>query len=191
MSSCGDLSTTSGTDTSCLILLTTETSGAEMGVAAAANTLGGDEIAQSFKVPIDKNITQVQLKLLRVGRPNGTLTLKLQGNSGDAPDGTDLTTATLNVTTDDTTGEGNISSTKATFYTFTFGSEVSLVTTRTYWLRLQASYSLSDTHVIKWSGNNSNTYTNGNAIYETSINNSWSSNRIGTNRDLLFKLGCS
>jgi hypothetical protein len=177
--------------TSCTVAVTTGTSGAEMGVGAAATTFGGDEIAQSFTVPADTTVSSVQLKLIRVGAPTGVLTLKLQESSGNLPNGSDLATGTFTVTYDSSTNTSNVDSLTGAYYTFTLSSTVSLVTTKTYWWRLHAGYSLSDTDVIKWMGNNSNVYSRGKAIYETSTANSFSTAAIGDNRDLLFGFGCT
>ncbi|MGK5086785.1 hypothetical protein WDW86_04450 [Bdellovibrionota bacterium FG-2] len=67
---------------------------------AAANTdplkfVGGSDVAQSFVAAFDTSISLVQLKLSKIGNPSGTLTLRVQKDAANTPDGATLATATL------------------------------------------------------------------------------------------------
>ncbi len=189
-SSCGQV-TVSGSDASCALAFTTETEGKALGLNDGA--LGGGDLAQSFTLTEAKTVSQVQLKLRRVGMTSSsfqghTASLGIESNntSTGKPSGTALSTsdATLAVT---------LISTTPGFYTFTFSSSVSLAA-GIYWLRLKASYPTSSDskNLIQWVAHDGSNgaYSDGSAAYKPLSTEVWETGAIGTLIDLLFKVGC-
>jgi hypothetical protein len=179
VSACGSQDEQSTTTDQCMISVTKVTTGLVTGIAADAGTLGGDELVQSFTADKDYSVTAVKLRLLRVGTPSGTLTLSIQGASGSGtsarPDGVDLASGTLSLSTT------TISASSPTQYTFTLTSSASLAKGAVYFVRVKASYALSDTNVVKWAASDEDPLTDGFPLYETSIANSFAAIGLGTN----------
>ena len=154
--------------------------GDEIGVNSL--TLDASDLAQSFRPTSDTSVRTVQLKLFRKGEAGGTLTLTLEGDSGNSPDGTALAKTTLPVS--------DVSNRVAEFYTFTFSKAAALTSGDVYWLRLKASYGASDDNLVQWGGNNTDPYSRGAAAYLAS-NGAWDTSLIGETRDYVFKAECT
>ena len=172
----------------CAIALTTEEKGAELGLSDPS--LGGDEVAQSFQVQSAKTISQIFLRFIKLGTPAhissdqaASVAMELRDDSSNTPNGGLLASSTLPV--------ASIGSESSNFYTFDFNQSVTLTANKTYWLRLKGVYQSSSSDLIQWMGNDSNPYSSGAALYETSTSDEWSYSSIGITRDLLFKLGCN
>jgi len=172
---------------SCFLTFAAETDGKAVGINST--TFGGDEIAQSFVLTEQKEISQVQLKLQKVGMETGDFTgfkiaLRIQETASGKPEGTVMSAsdATVEVTTIRSTSN---------FYTFTFSPAMTLRANTTYWLRARGTYPASSTNFIQWIAHDGvGGYSDGSALYETS-GGDWQSSLIGDLRDLLFKVGCN
>ncbi|MBI3535295.1 MAG: hypothetical protein HY072_07400 [Deltaproteobacteria bacterium] len=176
--------------TPCILSFTSETSAMELGINNKDANLGGDELAQSFKLSEDKSISNVLLKLQLIGftttSPIGyKIALKIESNSAGAPSGTEVTNA-------DSYIDLTQMNTAAAFYAFSFSSAVSLTKDTAYWIRIRGTYPSSKDNFVKWIAYNGDSgYSNGQALYETAISNNWSSQNIGDLRDFVFQLGCN
>lgn len=133
----------------------------------------------------------VTIPMLAVGNPatNAMLTLKLQGESAQIPDGFTQGSAIAVV--------GPISKTGFTAVKFVFSSDVKLTASKRYWLRLSSDLPVSNSDYLVWAGS-LNTYNEGEAKYALTTN-SWQSASIsdasgtifgGTAQDLAFSLDC-
>ncbi len=177
----------------CVLAFTSETAGKELGVNNADPKLGGDELAQSFLISDNKTISNVFLKLQRIGfsatSPKGyKMVLRIETNAAAIPSGT-LVNSTSNEEASINLEDMNADSRS---YTFSFSSGISLTKNTLYWMRLRATYPASKQDYVKWSafqGNNG--YSDGKAIYETGVSNNWSTQNIGDLMDFVFELGCS
>lgn len=153
--------------------------GVEMGVLRPQT--GADEIAQSFKPESSQTVSRVQLKLRKQGSPGGRLTLKLERDGGGLPDGAPLATGTYDVR--------SLSEDGGAYVMFTFDQPAELKRGGTYWLRLDASYAQSETHLVHWQGSDGNPYADGKALAKVySMNNSW--RPVSADLDLAFKFDC-
>jgi len=170
-----------GASETCVSKLAVDTEGDELGVNQTS--LGKDDIAQSFSPVTGASVTTVALQLFKEGEPGGTLTLTLEGDSAGTPDGAPVATAELSI--------ASITNPNPAFYTFTFASAATLTAGETYWLRLGASYGASDDNLVLWSGNDGDAFSRGSAAYFNFTTQTWSTDGIGANRDLLFKVGCT
>ena len=149
----------------------------------------GDELGQSFIAGASMAVAYVNLKLYTLGYPTGSLVLSIQadqtngsGNSIDLPDGTDLGTSTVTMSTTTIPATGAA-------VAFVFTPTITLTAGSKYWLRLKATYGTGNSsNHVKWAGNDSNAYPYGHAIYETSTTNIWDTTLIGSNRDFLFQV---
>ena len=173
----------------------TPDSGQEVGIGhdSPANSRGRS-VAQSF-IPTEGKAVSATVQLKKVGSftvGNETLTATIENNTvssgNNVPDNTPIATSS-------TVDPAIISSTLALDYTFTFTSSVDLTSGQTYWLRIKGSYAVGTTNYITWLGHNGQTngYSFGstflNAVYETNTG-SFSNSQIGSNRFLLFSIGC-
>lgn len=154
----------------------------------SADTTVVQQIAQSFKLSSDATLLSLQVKLLRVGIVNSELTLRIQGDNGGVPNGTNLGSGTFAITTSATTGNGNISDSSSGFYTVTFSSSVSITKNTLYWLRMEVAYSANSSAYIKWMANDSNADTDGQAFLSTDGSNF--TVFTGGTKDMLVKIGC-
>lgn len=172
---------------SCFLTFVAETQDKALGINSVS--FGGDEVAQSFVLSEQKEITQVQLKLQKVGMESGNFTgfkvaLRIQENLSGKPEGTVVSTS------DATVEVKNILAT-ANFHTFIFSPAVTLKKDTIYWLRVRGTYPASSENFIQWIAHEGvGGYADGNALYETSSGD-WQSGLIGDLRDLVFKVGCS
>lgn len=165
----------------CSVSQLVETPNETVGIADTA--LGGDELAQSFKVSEDKEVNTIALKLIKLGTlaAANTLTVTIVADSGtDTPDTTVLTSGSLSV--------ANIGTSATQFYSVTISS-INLKKNTKYWLRVKASYAASTTNLIKWASNTSNVLPDDRALYETAIAENWNTTAIGTLRDFVFSIG--
>ncbi len=185
---CAQGSNNNNNEENCAVSYASITAEAELGLNDTV--LGGDELAQSFKVSENKTITKIQLLLQKVGMTSGSFTgyeviLQLVNDSAGKPTGSAVTSETPVL---DVSAIGSTSG----FYTFTFASNVSLTAGTLYWIRVRGTYPASKKDLIKWYAHNgsSGEYSNGQALYETITSNDWQSLVIGDLRDLLFKIGC-
>lgn len=120
------------------------------------------KLAQSFTLSAEGFVASVLLCLRKFGSPTGTLTLRIETDSSDAPSGT---LADVNFTT--TKNEADLSATAWVDEVFTFATGATLPA-GTYWLVLSTSRSLSTTNFIRWGGDcDSPTYTGGIARHYT------------------------
>lgn len=119
--------------------------------AIVANT----ELAQSFILSDTASIGSVTLLLKKTGTPAGTLTFRLETDSGGTPSGTLVDAAAT-----DTLAESSLS-TAYDNYTFEFASGVELMAGLTYWLVLETSRSASNTNYVEWGAGSVNDYANG------------------------------
>lgn len=102
------------------------------------------ELAQSFTLTDTASIGSVTLLLKKVGTPAGTLTFRLETDSGGTPSGTLVDPAAT-----DTLAESDLA-TGYSNYTFEFASGVELMGGLTYWLVLETSRSASNTNYVDW-----------------------------------------
>ena len=182
------------TCTSGSVFVTERTVGKEIPIHSPS--YGGNELAQSFQVTSKTKIGSVSLELMRIGTPGvSTLTVRIQGDSSGQPDGTSLASATLSVASTNILQlsiDQNISTAPA-FYVFSFGNNgsITLSSGKTYWLRVQADYTASDTDAIEWIANDTNSYSNGNAAYKDGTG-AFVTTLLDAQRDFVFNLagGC-
>lgn len=109
----------------------------------AFTTVALDRIAQSFQIGSSDDCAYVTLYLKKVGTPAGTLTLRVETNSGSAPSGT-LVDASATITV----AESGLS-TSYSNVTFNF-TDFALSSGTTYWLVLSTDRSASDTNYVVW-----------------------------------------
>lgn len=114
-----------------------------------------DELAQSFQLANDASIGSVTLLLKKTGTPSGTLTFRLETDSGGTPSGTLVDPAAT-----DTLAESSLTTAYST-YTFEFSSGVALVGSLTYWLVLETDRAASNTNYVEWGAGTSNDYADG------------------------------
>lgn len=176
------------TTSTCKLSTTTESTNGALSLRNSSDTTVVQQIAQSFELSSDTTLSSAQVKLIRVGNVNSTLTLRIQGDNGGVPSGTDLGSGTLTITTDTSTGDGNIGSSSSDFYTVTFSSSVSVTKDTLYWLRMEVAYSANSSAYLKWMGNDSNEDTKGQAFISTDGSNF--TVFTGGAKDMLLKLGC-
>jgi hypothetical protein len=164
------------------------------GIAAAPTTAGGDELAQSFVAPKTFKAGLARLKLTRAGMPGGELRVSIQGSSGsDAnaqPDGVSKASGSFTVTSQ-SAAQGNIStSPEGGFIEFKLSAPAELKPAELkkdarYWLLVQASYALSDLHVVKWVSGLGDVDPTGFGLEETAVTNSW---RALPQQDFLYQV---
>ncbi len=183
---CGEADPT--TPSTCLLTTTTESTNGSLSLRNSADTTVVQQLAQSFELTSDTTISSLQVKLIRVGIVNSTMTLRIQGDNGGVPSGTDKGSGTFTLTTDATTGNGNISDSRSDFYAVTFTSTASITKNTLYWLRMEVAYSANSTAFIKWMGNDSNEDTKGQAFISTDGSNF--TVFTGGTKDMLLKIGC-
>ena len=155
------------------------TSGSEYGIKDTV--AGGDELGQTFKVTEKTTVNTVQVYLKKVGTISATETLTAEiwdQTAGGLPN-TLLTSGSVALSAITTTG-GYVSIT-VTSKELTAGSS--------YWLRLRASYSASNSNYVKWfkTSGTLDAYTDGQAYAETSTVNNFLS--LGNNQDFTFRIG--
>lgn len=149
--------------------------------------LGGPSVAQSFVSVSGGKALTAAVHLQRVGNFTSgtqTLTASIETDNNGVPSGTAVATS-------GSVDPANIGST-FTSVLFTFSSPVELTAGQVYWLRIKASYAINHGNYITWAGYDgkdkvySVAGTIHNAVYETSISNSYSSATIGQYRFLRF-----
>lgn len=109
----------------------------------AITTTVYDRIAQSFQIGSTSTCDYVTLYLRKFGTPTGTMTLRIETNSGSAPSGT-LADANATITVAEsglTTSYSNV--------TFNF-TDFSLTGSTTYWLVLSTDRTASATNYVTW-----------------------------------------
>jgi hypothetical protein len=191
-SACGSINP-SAAQCSLASFLTLPTQDREL--AIRSTSFGGVSVAQSFIPTSAGSAASATVFLKRYGSFSSGLyylTATLEGNqvtgSTSVPDNIPLATSTrIDVSA--------VSSNSPGYYTFTFSSSASLNADQTYWLRIRASYPLSDTHYVSWMAyDGPNGYlvnsTSLNSVYELSQPNTFSNALIGEARYLLFSIGC-
>ncbi len=152
---------------------------------------GGSSLVQPFVVTADGTATSVVVQLSVVGSFTAnvsTLTATIESNSAGKPDGVPLATAR-------TIDPASLSTTSATAV-FSFVTPPTLTSGTQYWLRIKASYPLSTTKYVKWSGFNgvSGRYSSGGvklqAFYETGTPGVYNNSLIGDDQFFVFNIGC-
>lgn len=134
--------------------------------------------AQSFVCGVNGTLNSIRVSLDRDGSPTGNLTVKLFADSGTAPTGSALSSSTTSL-------DVSTISTSQTEYTFDFPDTYSLVSGVKYWLRIEATYTNSNTNtILVWQNNSGDAYTDGNSN-RSADGTTWNSDQ-GTN-DLYFK----
>ena len=181
------------TPQACTLATFTSNPSTDKEVHIAHTTYGGSSVAQSFMLLANGTASNATVQLKRTGTftTNAyTLTATIESNNGGAPSGIVLATS-------QTLDASVISSSAATYYTFSLRAPVALLAGVTYWIRIKASYAVGDTNYISWFGHDGSVggYTVNstalNAVYETSASsNAFSSALIGANRYLFFTVGC-
>lgn len=178
---------TIGSSSSCLSNNVAEVSGIEVGIN---NSNGArSSIGQSFKTSTTAlSITSAQLRLIALEsgstRVTGTVTLTIEGDNAGSPAGNILGFASIDAAT--------VRPVSSSYYTFTFATPISLVAQKTYWLKLDASYSSNPISLIEWAARNDNPYVNGAAAYYNTSSglNVWSDGLV-PNYDFIFQLICA
>lgn len=171
------------------------TSGMELGIGLSQ--YGGASVAQPFIPNADGNVTSIAVQLHRVGTFDVNtqyITASIEANSNPDrivanPDGFQLgTSSKLDISRISTSGS---------LVTFKTSQPVPVVKSQIYWIRLRVSYPVNGSRYVAWSAydGTSSAYSVSGlalpAVYETSQGNtSFSSSLIGTNRFLLFNVGC-
>lgn len=149
--------------------------------AALQYTGGGplkEKLAQSFQLDADSWVKSAQLYLRKTGSPTGTLTLRIETDSGGSPSGT---LAHANATT--TLAESSLETTAYAFEQFVFSTGFYLDASTTYWLVLSTTRSGSGTNFVLWGADaTSPTYADGQMKYYAS--SAWSAE----SKDALFKV---
>jgi len=154
--------------------------GTEVGIN---QTFPGDEVAQSFTPSFNETVSAIDIPLRRVGTLTGVgINLRLVNDSGGNPATANLATAAFAVS--DVT-----LSTSFQVVTFTLDTPVALLTTQTYWIRLEGDYGQSSTNYVAWRSNSGGGYAGGKAAYETAVDDTFVSTLLPSH-DLLFRMGC-
>ena len=129
-------------------------SGGGLGYAAAVYAY--PDMAQSFQLSAGDVVEYITLYLKKVGSPTGTLTLRIETDSGGSPSGTLVSphaTATMSE---------SALSTGYTSETFTFAETFGIDGSTTYWLVLTTDSSASLVNAAVWGTDRSNpNYVNG------------------------------
>lgn len=173
--------------------VTPSTTGA---VGIGLSTYGGRSVAQSFMLTSPGKPLGATVMLAKVGSfaaNTQQLVATIEGNNISTgmsqPNGSPLAVSNpIDPSTILLSVSGN--------YTFTFSSTQSLTANQLYWLRIKASYGANTSNYILWegfSGSNNPYLVDGvplNAVYETGTPNSFSDAQTGSNRYLLFNIGC-
>lgn len=156
-------------------------------VGLRSSTLGGGEIAQSFVLESDLEVSSAELLLSSThGAATtipGALTLKLEESTGDpaTPSSVTLRSASNVMAASVMTGT-------PAYHRFTFESPITLRKGTRYWLRLYGAYNPSSTDLVLWQASDSNPDRKGQAMYQGATG--WSAEKIGVNRDMAFFLHC-
>lgn len=135
----------------------------------------GVKVAQSFSLTYAAILASVNLKLMKQGSPTGTLTVALQADSGGAPSGVNLASATK--------AESSLT-TSPTVYTFTFGTPYTISASTTYWIVISGSTAVNTTNNSIVRFQKSDAYTGG-AIKIYRNTNVWAS-PVQSTHDLYF-----
>jgi len=173
------------------------TPGAEMGVndfgIDPQNPQDGSDIAQSFLLTKDTTISYFDLSLKPRGNPNENriLTVSIQGDAENNPDGVDIITSAISVKV--VTDANNL---QTLFRTFRFvfipinlKAKDNDGKLNRYWIRLSSNLAPSSINVIEWEGTDQNLNLSGQAKHFDGVNR-WSIDQIDENRDLKFKFVC-
>lgn len=136
-----------------------------------------DRLAQSFQIGSTSTCDYVTLYLRKFGSPTGTMTLRIETNSGSAPSGT-LADANATITV----AESGLS-TSYSSVTFNF-TDFSLTGSTTYWLVLSTDRTASATNYVTWGGDGTSPgYASGNLSTYAS-----STYTADANRDMVFSV---
>lgn len=135
--------------------------------------------AQSFVAGFTGTIDSIKISLDRDGSPTGNLTVKLFADSGGtAPTGSALSSSTTSL-------DVSTVSTSQTEYTFAFSNDYTLNSGVKYWLRIEATYTNSNTNTILiWQNNSGDAYASGNSN-RSADGTTWNTDQ--GNNDLYFK----
>lgn len=110
---------------------------------------GKSKLAQSFQVSGATDVFSIKLWLKKSGSPTGNLTVKIQGDSAGAPNGTPITNGIS-----DTVAASTLS-TSYGWIEFTFATAPSLTGSTTYWMVLETSDSASASNYVLWGADGS------------------------------------
>lgn len=136
-----------------------------------------DRIAQSFQIGSTSTVDLVKLYLKKIGTPTGTLTVRIETNSGSAPSGT---LADANATL--TYAESSLGTSYAEI-TFDF-TNFSLTGSTTYWIVLSTDRAASASNYVVWGVDASSPgYASGNLSTYAS-----SAYTVDTSRDAIFSV---
>jgi len=140
-----------------------------------------DELAQSFEMPTSETVSKVHLKLSKLGSPTENIVVTVETDLAGAPSGVlvnGLATKTMDV---EDVADG-------AWVTFEFASSFSLTKNTTYWIVLRGTYPASSVNLIRWDGESTNEYEDGQALVETTLPDNWQAD--ATARDFFFRVGC-
>lgn len=173
---------------------TSASTGAEVGINDS--DLGGqniDRLAQSFEIGSDRTVSGVRLNLQNVDEDvlnSGTITVSLQSGAS-APSGTPLVDDNGdNIDIEGTIDIADITET-ADDYDVAFAETKNLSANTRYWIVVEASYAGGPTDLIQWRASTDNSYSDGQALYESPANSWIFTNLSGTsNHDFLFRILC-
>jgi len=154
----------------------------EQALGVVSTRLGSAEIGQSIRVAVALSFSNVLVGLKVKGDPNGNLTLKVMGDSGGAPDGHAIDSASFPIR--------QIRKGAARFVEFKLSRTHTLTPGKTYWITLDAAYSPNNEHLVFWSANDRNSYPDGRALYRVYSTGRWTNVKVSPKRDLALKLGC-
>jgi len=164
------------------------TADSDLGIGDSSVQGGGRQaLAQSFLLSAKTTIKAVELDLYKVGtiadQGIHTIRVRLETNAT----GTDKPSDVLAAANAEAALPVSQLSTIPNFYTFTFPAPVTLEP-GTYWLRVNASYNMSTTDLVKWVGHNgAGGFEGGRASF---LNNTgWFTTDIVL-LDLLFRINC-
>jgi hypothetical protein len=193
--SCAPLNSSDLSSSACSLayFAATPTANLEVGIAKGDAAAIGSSVAQQFLVTSAGTATTATVALMRTGTfatKAHTLTATIEANSNGVPSGVALATSNgIDVAI--------IGGTTLSSNTFTFQTGIALTASQVYWLRIKASYPVNTTNYISWAAKdglpgytNSTTGASLGAVVETAISNTFSASSIGTNRFMLFKIGC-
>ena len=142
-----------------------------------ATLVAKDKIGQSFQIGSTATIDKVRLWLKKTGSPTGTLTCRIETNSGSNPSGT-LANANATVTA----AESGLS-TSYGWIEFDFGTNFSLTGATTYWIVLSTDRTASGTNYVEWGADGSSpSYASGEMRSEASA--AWSAE----SKDAVFEV---
>lgn len=145
--------------------------------------LGGDELAQGFKLTQATSFKSLSLKLVKIGTLSDehTVSVSIVRAVNGTPDTVVLASGTISVRA--------VAVNTPNFYAAALDHSLTL-TPGSYFVRVRASYPSSSTNAIRWLASDGRDYfADGQALYETSVSNQFSSNAFGSFRDFVFALG--